>query len=186
MSENILASLALQNLGVNIEDEEQREGWKIENDSQADWALHKIREAKAEYRRFEMVVHDKIEQLKAALAAEKEKLDREVGFFQGKLYEYFEQVPKKKTKTQETYKLPSGRLVLKHKQPRFERDEDKLVAWLETNNMTDLVKVKKYADWAGLKADTEVVGNQVVSKSTGEIIDGVVAVPQSPEFIVEV
>ena len=82
---NILANLALQNLGVDIGDEQQRERWKITNDSSADWALDRIREAQAEYRRFEMVVNDKIAQLQEALEIEKEKMEREVNFFQGKL-----------------------------------------------------------------------------------------------------
>lgn len=183
---NILANLALQNLGVDIEDEQQREVWKIENDSTADWALDKIREAQAEYRRFEMVINDKISQLQVALAAEKEKMERETGFFQNKLCEYFETVPRKASKTQEVYKLPSGRLVKKYKQPKIERDEEKLVAWLEKNQMPELVKIKKLADWVTLKKETEIVGERVISKNTGEVIEGVTAVPQNPEFKVEI
>lgn len=79
---NIIENLALKHLGIDIDNVEQQESWKIENDSQADWALDKIREAQAEYRRFEMVVNDKISQLEAALAVEKEKMERETGFFQ--------------------------------------------------------------------------------------------------------
>lgn len=183
---NILANIALKNLGVDIEDEQQKESWKIQNDSQADWALDKIREAQAEYRRFELVVNDKIAQLQEALAAEKEKMEREVGFFLGKLAEYFETVPKKKTKTQETYSLPSGRLIKKYKGPKIVRDDEKLIEWLEANGMTELVKVQKSPDWATLKKETEIVGEQVISKNTGEVIPGVVAVPQNPEFTVEV
>ena len=183
---NILANLALQNLGVDIDDEQQRERWKITNDSSADWALDRIREAQAEYRRFEMVVNDKIAQLQEALEIEKEKMEREVNFFQGKLCQYFETVPRKATKTQEVYKLPSGRLVKKYKQPKIERDEEKLVAWLEKNQMPELVKIKKSADWATLKKETEIVGERVISKNTGEVIEGVTAVPQNPEFKAEV
>lgn len=183
---NIIENLAMENLGVDIEDEQQREGWKIENDSQADWALDMIRERQAEYRRFEMVVNDKITQLQEVLKIEKENMQYNVGFFQSKLAQYFEAVPKKKTKTQETYKLPSGRLVKKFKNPKIVRDDEKLVEWLERSGMTDLVKIKKSADWATLKKETEVVGERVVSKHTGEVIEGVTAIEQAPEFKVEV
>lgn len=186
MNDNILANLALQNLGLDVEDEQQREGWSIKDDGQADWALDKIREARADFRRFEMVVKEKVGQLQAALATEQQKMDREIGFFQGKLFEYFGTVESKETKTQKVYKLPSGRLMLKYKQPRFERNEEKLVEWLEKNNMPDLVKVSKSADWATIKKETDVVGEQVVSKNTGEVIEGVMALPQAPEFTVEV
>ncbi len=183
---NIIENLALKHLGIDIDNVEQQESWKIENDSQADWALDKIREAQAEYRRFEMVVNDKIAQLQTALAAEKEKTESEVSFFQGKLAQYFETVPRKKTKTQETYKLPSGRLVKKYRAPKIVRDNDKLVEWLEQNGMTELVKIQKSPDWATLKNDTEISGEVVVSKHTGEVIPGVTAVPQNPEFKVEI
>lgn len=183
---NIIENLALQNLGVDIEDEQQREGWKITDDGKADWALDMIRERQAEFRHFEMVVNNKIAQLKEALKVEKENMQYNVGFFQSKLAQYFETVPRKTTKTQETYKLPSGRLVKKYKQPKIVKDDEKLVAWLESNDMTELVKIEKKADWATLKKETEVTGERVISKHTGEVIEGVVAVPQNPEFKVEV
>jgi len=183
---NIIENLALQNLGVDIDDEQQREVWEITDDGKADWALDKIREAQAEYKRLEIAVNNKIEQLQEALEKEKESMERETGFFQSKLAQYFETVPKKKTKTQETYKLPSGRLVKKFKNPKIVRDDEKLVEWLERSGMTDLVKIKKSADWATLKKETEVVGERVVSKHTGEVIEGVAAIEQAPEFKVEV
>jgi phage host-nuclease inhibitor protein Gam len=183
---NIIENLALKHLGVDIENEEQREGWKITDDSSADWALDKIREAQAEYRRFEMVVNDKIGQLKEALEIEKERMEKEVGFFEYKLMEYFQKVPHKATKTQEVYKLPSGRLMKKYRAPKIVRDDDKLVEWLEKNQMLELVKIKKSADWATLKKETEIVGERVISKNTGEVIAGVTAIEQNPEFLVEV
>lgn len=187
MSNDVLARLAAAKLAIDTENEQEKEAWAIKDDLQADWALDKIRESEAEYRRFEMVVNDKIRQLVTALNTEREKMENETGFFKSKLAEYFSTLNNKKaTKTQETYKLPSGRLVLKHKQPKIERDDDKLVPWLLERHMPWLVKTKKTADWANLKAETQVVGDKVISKQTGEVIDGVVAVPQSPEFTVEV
>lgn len=181
--ENLMLDLIDEFLDVQ---EEEKEVWKVEDDSQADWALDKIREAQAEYKRFEMVVNDKIEQLRAALDKEKESMERETSFFESKLCEYFETVPKKATKTQETYKLPSGRLVKKYKQPKIERDEEKLAKWLENNDLKKLVKIKKTADWATLKKETEIVGDKVIYKATGEVVEGVEAIEQSPEFKVEV
>lgn len=183
---NIIENLALQNLGVDIDDEQQRKVWKITDDGKADWALDMIRERQAEFRNFEMVVNDKIAQLKEVLKIEKENMQYNIGFFQGKLAEYFETVPKKATKTQEVYKLPSGRLVKKYKAPKIVRDNDKLVEWLESNDMTELVKIEKKADWSTLKKETEIVGDRVISKHTGEVIEGITAVPQNPEFKVEV
>ena len=64
-------------------------------------------------------------------------------------------------------------------------EDEKLVKWLKDNGHKELVKVKESADWAGLKGQVTVKGENVLSPE-GEIIDGVTAVVRPPEFIVEV
>lgn len=183
---NIMKGLAIKNLGLDTENEEQREEWRVENDSQADWCLDMIREYQAEYNRFKIVVDNKISQLQEALEKEKEQAEKNINFFTGKLAQYFATVPKKKTKTQESYKLPSGRLVKKYRNPEFIRKDEELVKWLEENNMTELIKIRKSANWAKLKKKAQVAGDKVVLEDTGEVINGVKAVERNPEFKVEV
>ena len=48
---------------------------------------------------------------------------RQKGFFETKLYEYFQTVKTKETETQKSYKLPSG--VLKFKKSKFDFEYDK-------------------------------------------------------------
>lgn len=167
------------------EEEVKEEGFKVDDDLKADWCLDKIREANAEYNRFEMVVNAKIEQLQQALKKAQDKRDREVGFFEGKLREYFEIVKAKETKTQKSYSLPSGKLVLKYQQPEFKKDEETLLSWVE-NNKPQFVKIKKSVDWANLKKTIKVVGDVVIESETGEIIEGVTVEEREPKFIVEV
>ncbi|MDO6353978.1 host-nuclease inhibitor Gam family protein [Caloramator sp. CAR-1] len=167
------------------EGETQQEGFKVDSDLKADWCLDKIREANAEYNRFEMVVNAKIEQLQQALRKAQEKRDREVGFFEAKLREYFETVQAKETKTQKSYTLPSGKLVLKYQQPEFKRDEDTLLNWVE-NNKPQYVKIKKSVDWSSLKKTVKVVNGMVIDSETGEVIEGVTVEEREPKFIVEV
>ena len=182
--DNVMMNIIDENLNIQ---EEEKETWKVENDLSADWCLDKIREAKAEYNRFEMVANAKIEQIQAALMAQKEKMDSEVGYFEYKLREYFNGLSNiKATKTQATYNLPSGKLLLKQKGPEFIQDDVKLVKWLENNKLNQLVKIKKSPDWATLKKDVSIVNNKVVSTYTGEIVEGVTVLERDPEFKVEV
>lgn len=182
--ENLMMTIIDENLNIQ---EEEKETWKVENDLSADWCLDKIREAKAEYARFEMVANAKIEQIQAALLTQKNKMDNEVYFFESKLKKYFETLENvKTTKTQATYSLPSGKLVLKQIGPEFTRDDVKLVEWLENNKLNQLVKIKKSPDWATLKKDVSIVNNKVVSTYTGEIVEGVNVIERDPEFKVEV
>lgn len=114
-------------------------------------------------------------------------MDNEVGFFENKLREYFSSLDNvKTTKTQATYNLPSGKLLLKQREPEFVKDDAKLVEWLENNELNQLVKIKKSPDWATLKKDVSIVNNKVVSTYTGEIVEGITVIQRDPEFKVEV
>lgn len=164
---------------------EENKGWKITDAVTADWALDKIREAKAEYNQKEMVVREKIRQLEEWLEKEREKRDRTVNFFTAKLQEYFEMAPRRKTKTQEILELPSGTLRKKYFAPEFVRDDGKLLEWLKQRCMTEYIKTKESPDWANLKKTIKIAGEYVVDEN-GEIVDGVRVVERPPVFEVEV
>lgn len=184
----------MSNLMINIIDEaldigeeEQREGFMVTNDLKADWCLDKIREHKEEYKRFETVAKDKIQQLQEVLKREKEKMENEVSFFESKLQRYFHTVEDsaRETKTQKSYKLPSGQLIVKFPNPQFKRDNNKLAEWLENNEMNQYIQVKKQAKWGELKKATDVVNGQVVVRDTGELVEGIEVVERDPEFQVK-
>lgn len=157
------------------------EGWRVNNDLEADWCLDKIREARAEYLRIEMVAKAKIEQIQTMLRKQEEKMSSETSFFEAKLREYFGGVKTKDTKTQRSYQLPSGKLVEKRQNPEFVRNEDELLKWTK-NNAKDFIKIKESVDWAELKKNVEIAGNMVVDKNTGEIVEGVAVVERDPKF----
>lgn len=168
--------------------EEEKETWKVTDDLSADWCLEKIRESKAEFERFRMVAMAKIEQIQARLQAEEEKMNREVAFFESKLREYFETVKAKETKTQKSYKLPSGTLKLKKSKLDFDYDKNKLLEVAEQQGMNEYIKIKKSFDWSSFKKNLEIRGNRIINKETGEIveIEGLRVIEKPAEFKVEV
>lgn len=174
----------LSNEFLPEEAEQEQEGWTIKSDLEADWALDKIREEQADCRRFEMVVNEKVAQLQAALTKKKDQAERSTEFFTVKLQDYFKTVPHKATKTQETYSLPSGKLVLKHQKPEFLRDEDTLLKWVEQNS-PELVKVKKSTNWEELKKSIIISGNSAITED-GEAIPGIIVQNKPDEFKVVV
>jgi hypothetical protein len=168
-----------------VEEAEQKKEFKIDNDDLAEWALTKIKAEKEDMERLVAICEKKIEEYEEKIRLFKQQYENSSSFLKSHLNQYFQTVPHKKTKTQETYKLPSGTLKLKFKGPEYVRDDEKLVKWLKDNGHKGLVKVKESADWAGLKGQVTVKGENVLSPE-GEIIDGVTAVARPPEFIVEV
>jgi isopenicillin N synthase-like dioxygenase len=117
-------------------EEALQEQWSIKNDIDAEWALVQITEEKAEAQRLINVCETRILEYQEKVRQYQEQLDRNTAYLKGQLQAYFAQVPHKKTKTQETYKLPSGTLKLKYPTLEFIRDEKVLGEFLKTNNYT--------------------------------------------------
>ena len=153
------------------------ETFVIDTDAKAAWALQKIKEARADRDRWVKWYEDKIAEIKAQTDFNTMNLER-------MLAEYFATVPHRKTKTQESYALPEGKLVMKTQNPEFKRDDKAVIAWLK-DNKPEFVKVKEELDWDGLKAVTGIFGNSVVDEN-GEIVPGIEVIEREPKFIVEV
>jgi hypothetical protein len=173
------------NLAMQIIDEQFEEGFQINSDALAEWALKKIAEERAEAQRYINVCDTMITEYVMKKQKAQERLESETGYLKGKLQEYFATVPHKATKTQEAYKLPSGTLKLKYGTPEFIRDEEKLVNWLEENGHEDKVKIKKTADWAEFKKLVTVSFDKVLT-ADGEVVEGITAQERPNTFEVEI
>jgi hypothetical protein len=151
---------------------DENDGFHVTDDKAAEWCMKKIQEAEADRAMWKAHYESQMQKVN-------ESADSAVAYFTARLEEYFSTVPHKATKTQESYTLPGGKLILKQQQPKFETDDDALIPWLEANGMTGLVKIKKSADWATLKKSLNFVGTNAVTVD-GEIVPGV-KVEQRPD-----
>jgi phage host-nuclease inhibitor protein Gam len=156
----------------------ESDGFVIDTDAKAEWALKKIREARADRDKWVEWYTDKIAEIKA-------QTDFDTMNLENMLAEYFATVPHKKTKTQESYKLPGGKLVLKTQNPEYNRDDARVIDWLKKNGQAQFVKVEEKLDWAALKGATAVFDGHIVTED-GEIIDGVEVINRDAKFVVEV
>lgn len=159
---------------------EEEAGFQVTDDQTAEWCLKKIREANEEKQRWKEYYD---EQLRKICTRE----DSRIAFMEMKLRDYFGSVPHKQTKTQESYQLPGGKLVLKDQGPKYDQDDEKLVPWLKANKMTDLVKVKESANWAELKKMLkETPDGTGMMTGDGEIVPGITVTERPKKFVVEV
>lgn len=159
-----------------VEGNDASEGWTIEDDSQAEWAMRKIEEAQAEYERWKTYYADSLAKIKA-------KTDNTVNFMTVKLAEYFRTVPHKETKTQEKYALPSGELILKKAKTIWVHDDEALLPWLKDNGIADCIKVTEAVSWANLKKRLAQTPDGIIyDAATGSVCDAVKAVTTEPEF----
>ena len=156
-----------EEIAAEIAEEAGDQRFVIDDDGKANWAVQKIKEAQAE-----------IENWKQYYSGALKKIERRqqgrISYLTYLLRKYFESVPHKVTKTQASYQLPSGNLVLKHPGPKYETDDAALLDWLKSNQMTDFIKVKTKEKpmWGELKKTVTISGENVVTED-GEIVPGV-------------
>lgn len=170
---------------IPAEEIDAGEGWTISDDSAAEWALQKIAQERAELARLEALAQEQQERIQQQVDAARRRCESATGWLTGRLADYFERVPHKTTKTQETYRLLSGRLVLKHRPPKATYDDTKLVEWLKANGYTNLVQTKESPRWGDLKKGLDMSGGAAVMAATGEIVDCIVVEPSPDTFQVE-
>ena len=155
-----------------------REEFVIDSDMKANWALQKIAEARADRDSWIAWYQDKIEEIKA-------QTDYNTANLEAMLERYFATVKHKVTKTQESYPLKNGKLILKKQNPEYKRDDKTAIAWLKENGGESYIKIEEKLDWSTLKGDTEAVGGQIVTMD-GEIVPGIEVIEREPRFTVEV
>ena len=160
-------------------DEENLLEVAIFDDDSAEYMLRRIREANEQCQRMEAWYTHQLEKCR-------EVRDRTVAWAENNLRGYFEMVPAKETKTQRSYELPGGKLVLKHQAPKFETKDEELVPWLKANR-PELVKIKESSDWENLKKELKISpeGTSMVTED-GEIVPGITVTPREDKFTVTI
>lgn len=178
----------MDNVALNIINEiVETETFVIDSDSKAEWALNKIREEQAEFRRMEMVCYEMIRQYQEKIKSAQETYEKKTSYLRNQLEQYFETITPKATKTQATYQLPSGKLKKKFGTPEFIRDEVELIMYLKSvDTYKVFIKTKESVDWSGFKSCLSINGEYAVETINGEIVPGVKVEMKPDKFEVEV
>ena len=157
--------------------------FEIKDASTADWAISKIADERKRKDYFVECANKEIEKLKTQIKEMEEKCERTTSYLSGCLGKYLErdEVPKKKTATQESITLPAGKII--KKLPKIEYVMSSGEAVTKHKNDDDfikeikgidkkLIKTIKEVDWATLKKNiTNTEDGMVVYKETGDIIE---------------
>lgn len=153
--------------------------FEIKDDAGAEWALRKIREAERDRAMWKAHYEEQLKKVNEAA-------DATVDYMTALLADYFETVPHKSTKTQESYQLPTAKLVRKQQQPKFDIDEERACAWLFDNGYQNMLKAKVCVNWAELKKVVSITpdGTSIVDDN-GVIVEGVTVTMRPDVFKVE-
>lgn len=174
-----LASMAERAAAAEVEAEQYKK-------SSDEWACQKIAEEKAELDRIKALGESQIEKIQQRLDAAQRRYENGTRFLTGKLAEYFETVPHKTTKTKRSYRLLSGTLVKKIGGSTMKQDDDALLAYLKASGNEDMIQNTEKPKWGEFKKRLEIVGGQIVDKTTGELVEGVQIIEKPDTFTVDV
>ena len=184
---NLYDELDIESMGGYDDVEDGAKEFEIADASTADWAISKIAEERKRTQYFVDVAKKEIENLEKQIKDMEEKCERSVQYLSGCLGKYLERddVPTKKTKTQESITLPAGKIIKKFAKTEFKmpngksvtnsKGDEKLVK--EVADINDkFIKTKQEVDWSSLKKhlDVDDEGN-VIYKDTGEFLESIVA-----------
>ena len=164
---------------------EQEEGFLINNDKLAEWALKKLSEEKAESQRMVNICLTFIGDYQFKIEQYNKTLESKTAYLKEQLRQYFESVPHKESKTQETYKLPSGILKKKFGTPEFKVDNEKLVKSFKDLGLISYIKTEEKAQWGEFKKIATISSDKVLT-TDGEIVDGVTVSERPDTFEIEV
>lgn len=182
---------AKEGMDMNMFDAEETESaprpvWRITDDGCADWACRKIAEEKTELDRITALGESQIEKIQQRIDAAQRRYENGTRFLTGKLAEYFETVPHKTTKTKHSYRLLSGTLVKKIGGSTMKQDDDTLLAYLKASGNEDMIQNTEKPKWGEFRKRLEIVGGQIVDKTTGELVEGVQIIEKPDTFTVDV
>lgn len=150
--------------------EEEQQEFIIGNPDTANWAVGRIKEERARRDIYIEAAQAHIQRLQDQIKEAEEKCENATRFLLFRLDEYLDLLPFKKTKTQQSFDLPAGKLVRKLPSIDYVRDNDKLTSALAG---TDYVEMKPSLKWAELKKSLTVVDGIVMLQTTGEVLDGI-------------
>lgn len=173
---------------------EEKPEFKLKDIGMVNWAMDKINKNNELYELYKESIKTEISTLKEKLKNEEQKTKNKNSFLLFKIDEYVRQndVPSKKTTTQETIKLANGTFVRK-----LEKFTPKSITSDKLNTDTELiayckdfypqyVEQSEIVKWGeikkdlGIKVATEDIVVDMVNKETGEIED--ITIPKGTVF----
>lgn len=150
---------------------EERERFRINDDSAAIWAMRKLAEvqkAKAENEKLATAEKHRIDYW---LEEVQRPLERNAVYFANLLTDYA--IRQREESDRKSIVLPHGKISTRNGADKWVTDNDTVLEWLRANNKTDLIRTKEEPALAALKAEFVVDGEKVITRD-GEVVPGIV------------
>ncbi len=169
-SDEQIEALGISDFPGDVAGSQAAQGWRVEDQGAADWALRRIAEAEAKQNAAMALAQQQIAQVNAWLEKELAKSQRTVDYFTGRLTDYHRQVLEQDPKAK-TVALPHGKLTARQSPDRVEVAEEAVETLPES-----FKRIK-------VEPDKKALLQHI--KQTGELPEGVTLIPGEIRFSVK-
>lgn len=159
------------------------EAFEVVNESEANWALRKIKEKQQEIDKNNQLAQSEIDKIEQWESQVRNTLQNDIDYFQGLLAKYAMALKENDPKFK-SLKLPNGNLQFRKQQPKWHYDDKELVSSLKELGMTDYIKTEEKPVKKDIKQALTVAGNKVVNEN-GEIVEGIEIEERGESFSVK-
>ncbi|HOB44172.1 MAG TPA: host-nuclease inhibitor Gam family protein [Bacillota bacterium] len=150
-------------------DVEQDERFVVDSVDKLDWCIRQISKIEKEELPYIECAQRQIARLQEFIRKAEERIEERTAYFKALMRPFVEQTLADSRR--KTINAPSGSVSLRKQEPEFEKDDDKLVAWLEENGKRKFVRVKKQTDWTEFKKQlVDVMEDGTVVTVDGELL----------------
>ena len=154
---------------------EETQGWIIDDDVNAGWALRQYRLLDAELERKKNLVKEEVDRLKSWLDREQEKIEKKQAFLSqslsGYLYQLRRDDPKAKIDT------PFGTVTTRKTPAKWTYDDETVIKFLHDAEMDEFIRVKEEVEKTPLKKALKVVDGKAYTEA-GEEVEGITVTDQ--------
>ncbi|MGN1090636.1 MAG: host-nuclease inhibitor Gam family protein [Huintestinicola sp.] len=171
---------------INVDEIIEKDDFVIDNDNLADWAVRTIRTENKERDRLINIAKDQIAELEAQIDNITAQYAYKTARLESYLSRYFDTVPHNETKTQESYKLLSGTLVLTKPKVSLAAPnaDNEVFNDFVRRTAPEYIKTVETVRWGDYKKTLKFSGDVVID-SNGEIVEGLVCTAVPPNFSVK-
>jgi hypothetical protein len=167
-----------------IEEEPQRESFRILDDAGATWAMRRLHDITQKMDANRAIAESEIQRITAWLETVNNKVQSDADYFINILEDYHRR--QRDTEGRKTIKLPHGSLISRASTAKVKvTDPELFVKWAKDVD-ENLIRIKEEPNQSEINKLLIIDGDKVISQSTGELAEGVIVTPESVKYSVEV
>lgn len=165
--------------------EEAKQRYQVKDLASLNWAMRKLTAIEAKKREIRNMIEDEMERLKLFLEKETSGLTDSENFFKGLISEYA--IRKRDEDPQfKTEKTPYGKVTFRKVPDKWLYDEELLIAYLEQNEYTNLIRTKKEPVKTEIKKMFQPNNDGRVFDENGQEVAGITVEQVADELSIKV